>query len=159
MKSLHELTADLLALYDIEDIDQDAFNDTLEGMVGTFEVKIERIAKMIENMQAEKDMVTKKRQQLAQREQRLAKRLEWLKRYMLSNMLVTGIDRVATDDVLVRLVGKAKAVVWGDPALIPDCVKKTPKPIPNSTLAKEYIAEHGDQPWARLDEGKRVDIK
>jgi len=161
MKSLRALAEDLRDLYNIEDLDEETFNDTLEGLTGTFEQKLVKCAGFLENLEYELGIIEEKKRRIEKLRKELENKCKWMRNYIISNMLVAGLDRVLTDTGdYVALKGKVKSVVWGkDKKLIPDCVKKPQPPKVNATLAKKYIEEHGPQPWGTLDEGKRLEIK
>ena len=70
MANIYELTGELLALMDLadeEDLDPQALADTLEGLEGEFDEKVDGWCKAVKNLEAEQKALKEESKRLAER--------------------------------------------------------------------------------------------
>lgn len=93
MGTIYEVTGELLALIEIadeEDIDEQALADTLEGLEGEFDAKIESLCKVIKNLEGEQKAIKEESKRLAERAKRVENNIQRIKRTMLVCMNAVG---------------------------------------------------------------------
>jgi len=162
MKNLYEIAHQYerefleLADSDIEGIDQSVIDSTLEGMEGEFEMKAINIAKFIANLEHESDGVLKAERRMRGRKQAIEKKIDWLKKYLLENMIRTGILKCSSPELAVSVLNCKSHVDIIDDALIPTefMVFKT-----TSAPDKSKILNHGGCPGAVVVPGKYLRFK
>ena len=162
MKNLYEIAHQYerefleLADSDIEGIDQSVIDSTLEGMEGEFEMKAINIAKFIANLEHESDGVLKAERRMRGRKQAIEKKIDWLKKYLLENMVKTGILKCSSPELAVSVLNCTSHVDIIDADLIPTefIVFKT-----TSAPDKSKILNHGGCPGAVVVQGKYLRFK
>jgi uncharacterized protein YukE len=100
---LYELSTQYAQLVDmLNNTDSDmielveTINDTLDSISDSIEIKADSIAKMIRQLEAEKEMIDAESKRLADRGAKLAKQKEQLKSYLFQNMQIVGQDKIKT---------------------------------------------------------------
>lgn len=99
MSKLYDLTADVLALQDmlenpIDADDEAVLKDTLEGVQGEYEYKLEAYCKVIKNLEADMDALKNEAKRLTDKRKVLENNIERLKKAMFDSMKATGTDKV-----------------------------------------------------------------
>ena len=136
MTSLYEISKDyqqaLLALADLEDIDESVINDTLEGLEGIFENKAVNVAAYMLNLEAEADLVRQAEDRMKARRKAIEARSQALRDYLLRNMQACGITEIKAIDgsFRARLMAGRESVVVDDE-----------KQLPAYCLREKYIVE------------------
>lgn len=96
---LYELTQDfneLFELIDSEDFDLETLEDTIQGIEGNIEIKVENIARMIRNWEAQAVAMEAEEKRLRESKKALENRVIRMKDYVLESMSVMGKDKITT---------------------------------------------------------------
>ena len=114
MSNLYQLTEDYLALMDMFDnaeTDEQVLLDTLEGIFGEIEIKVENCVKIIKNLQADAAGANEEAQRLSARVKAYEKRADLLKRYVLANMkaaISKRSRRRCLQSALLKMAGNSR---------------------------------------------------
>lgn len=93
MASIYEVTGELLALMDMaeqEDMDPQALADTLEGLTGEFDDKVESWVKCIKNLEGEAKAVKDEAKRLADRARTIENNTKRMKETVLACLKALG---------------------------------------------------------------------
>lgn len=101
MSTLYEITGDYLRLLEMleeeENIDPQAFADTLEGIEGEFEIKADGYARVLKELAAEAVKYDAEIQRMTARRDSLNNRSKMLKQHLYDSMKATGKLKFKTD--------------------------------------------------------------
>lgn len=101
MDSLYELTNDYLTLMEYADStdpdDEQVFIDTLDGLVGTIENKIDNCAAVMSHMEAHKNMLEKEIERLQAKYNAIDNNQERIKRSIYMTMVAMNKRKISTD--------------------------------------------------------------
>ena len=93
MANIYELTGELLALMDMadeEDLDPQALADTLEGLEGEFDEKVDGWCKAVKNLEAEQKALKKESKRLAERAKKTENNIKHMKETLMFCMKAIG---------------------------------------------------------------------
>lgn len=161
MPTLNELTSDyerVLALIEDESIDDEVIQDTMDSIESSIEVKLDNYATIIKELEFEQ----KKFQAQATDKQKLAttykKRLEWLKKNMLTSLQLTGKRKIETENFRLSLRKNQAALDIVDESVIPvDYYKE--QYVRQDAKIKDDLKAGKEVPGAILKQGESVIIK
>lgn len=143
-------------------MDEVTIRDTLEALQGEVQEKVTSVAMIVRNLESLAEQIKAAEKQMAERRKSIEARAEWLKGYLLQNMVAVGIQSVESPWFAIKVRQNPAAVTVLDEAAIPPEFWRTPEPPPPA-LDKKAIAETlkagGDVPGATLTRGNRLEIK
>ena len=149
MATIYELTAEyeqLLEMLEDEEVDQEVLSDTLEAIDGEIEDKADSYARIIVQMEADKEAMEKEAERLVSRTKVYDDRIKWLKYTLKNAMIATGKRKFKTALFSFNIAkngGKRKLVVDVDVEKLPEAYRiKQPDKVDNDTL-REYLGEKG----------------
>lgn len=165
--SLYQLAKEYQALYDqIDDIPEEAFADTLEGIQGEFNEKADSLACFIKSLKAEADDIKAEAAALKEREAAKRARADRLRAYLLEQMEAIGVRKIeSTRNVISVAKSPARLVVDGDFTRWAeesgrDDLLTYKAPEPNKTAIKDAIKAGTEIPFAHMeDDGKSLRIR
>ena len=134
MSRLYELTADLMTLQEMleEAVDDQCLLDTLEGVQGEYEIKLEAYCKVIKNLEADMEALKSEAKRLTDKRKVLENNVDRLKKAMFDSMKATGTDKVKGQIFTVAIQrngGKLPVIVDVPTEDLPDeCVKVVESP-------------------------------
>lgn len=165
MSNLYQLTEDYLALMDMFDdaeTDEQVLLDTLEGIFGEIEIKVENCVKIIKNLQADAAGANEEAQRLSARAKAYEKRADLLKRYVLASMKAANIQKIKTPLFTVSIDkngGKQPLVMTGSIDDIPGRYLIPQDPLPNNEAIRKLL-EDKQVEWAHLEpRGEHLGIR
>lgn len=101
MSTLYEITGDYLRLLEMleedENLDPQAFADTLEGIEGEFEIKADGYARVLKELTSEAGKYDVEIQRMTARRDSLNNRSKMLKQHLYESMKATGKLKFRTD--------------------------------------------------------------
>lgn len=169
---LYELTSDFKGLWEsLEDYEGDydteqAWFDTLVGIEGEIEDKVENIAKMVKMLSAEVDAHKAAEKEIAARRRSKESRIEWLKQYIITSMDTVSLRKVDRPEIAVSVRATQAAVKIADEeAFIKwaqgnrDDLLKYAAPTINKAAIKQQIQDGAEIEGAELVPGRTVVIK
>jgi hypothetical protein len=138
-----------LARLDPEEIDEQTLLDTLEGLEGEITVKAQSCAATVRNMEVFAETIDAAAKQMKERADRLRRKSEWLRAYLLNNMQAAGISKITAPEFTVSIRKNPPAVIVDENVKLPDEYMVTP-PAPPPKPDKQKIS-------AALKAGKTID--
>lgn len=162
-RPLYQLADDYIALARSlanQDFPDEVIADTLEGASGDLETKAWHIAALI--LQFDGDVVAIKaaEDRMAARRKALERRIEWLREYLLVQLLRVGIGEIDSPEFQIRLRENPPKVVVDDEVAIPKGFKRTETVV---SIRKDEIRQAllaGNKvAGAHLERDKRLSIK
>ncbi len=160
---LYELTADLLTLQEmLEDtVDDQCLLDTLEGVQGEYEIKLEAYCKVIKNIEADMEALKAEAKRLMDRRKVLENNVDRLKKAMFDSMKATGTDKVKGQIFTVAIQrngGKLPVIVDVPTEDLPDELVKVVESPDLEAIGK--LLEAGESKYAHFGErGESLRIK
>ena len=160
--TLYELTEqyqNLLTM--IEEIPEDAFLDTMEGLQGEIDEKIDGIVSVMKQLTAETEAIAREKEALDARIKKKERAVERMKGYLKLYMSVTGKTRVETARNVVSISNGTPRVVldeafmdWAIESKRTDLMKPIvpAKPEPDKVAIKKAIQDGAIVPFAKLEQ-------
>lgn len=143
-----------------QEIPEAVIADTLEGASGELEQKAWNIAALILQLDAETAMIKEAEQRMSGRRKSLEKRVDWLREYLLLNLLRTGIAEISSPEFVVRVRDNPPRVVLDDEDAIPKAFKQkeTIISIRKDEIRRALLAGESVK-GAHLERDKRLAIR
>lgn len=164
MKPLYALVSQHRALerIDPEEIDEQTLLDTLEGLEGEITIKAQSCAATVRNMEVFADTIDAAAKQMKERADRLRRKSEWLRAYLLNNMQAAGISRIEAPEFKVAIRKNPPSVLVDESTKLPDEYLVTPPPPPPRPDKKkigEALKAGKSIDGCQLVQGERLEIK
>jgi len=164
--TLYELAANWNEfLAHLDEIPEEAVTDTLAAIEGEFEEKVDSIAVIMKQLDAEAEAIEKEAAALTVRAKSKRKKIEWFKGYIKQQMQAVGKKKIETARNVIVLSGAAPKVVL-DEAFLDWAVEskrldllKTAKPTPDKTAIKKALQDGAIIPFAMLEESTSLTIR
>ena len=163
-KPLFALADDYLKLIqqlsDDPDIPNDSIDEILDAYAGELDTKCWNVAAMLLQFEAEAEMVRTVEKRMTTRRKSLEGRAEWLREYLLVNMIRTGINELASPEFVVKVCDNPPRVILDDEEAIPDDykVEEFVVTIRKDALRKAMMEDGEVIPGCHLEKGKRLKI-
>jgi hypothetical protein len=123
MTHLYELSEqyrNLIANTDTEDLTEQSVKNKLQGITEQLNNKAENIGKLVMEINAESEVIQKEIERLANRKRVAENKAEWLKSYVLTEMLSSGIEKIEGQVLTLSLRKSPPSVTVLDQTLIPE---------------------------------------
>jgi hypothetical protein len=144
------------------DLDEQAIQDTLEGIEGELVAKCASVAAMIMNLEASAKARKEAAKRITARAKTEQNRADWLRGYLLEQMQATNQQKISTDEFVVK--------VEDNPGRVSDDIDMDRLPVglvittvtktPNKTEIRKMLLDGKDLGGAaRLIKDQRVVIK
>ena len=162
---LYEITAqfkELDRLVATDDLPQELIRDTIEGLVGTFEDKAVSVVKFIRNLEVLADIKDETAKQMKESANRVRRRSEAVKAYLLFQMQATGISKIECPEFSINVRTNPESLKINIDARIPDEYMVTPEPPPpqpDKKAIKAALKGGAHIDGCYLEAGQRVEIK
>ena len=143
------------------DLDDQTFQDTLEGMKGEIELKATNVAMMARMFDADAAAVKQWAKDAAERAKSMEARADRLRSYLSDNLLACGIEKVEGPGVAISF-RKSSAVVIDGADLIPAEFMRIPEPKPAEPDKKaiaDAIKAGREVPGAHIEQRQSIQIK
>jgi hypothetical protein len=154
---------ELERLSDSGDIPPEEIADTLALLEGDIREKAINVAGFTRNLEVAADVIKAAGRQMLARAERLEKRAESVRNYLLFQCQAAGITKIEAPWFTIAVRKNPPAVVIDDPAQIPQEFMRPPPPPPPPTPDKALIGrvlKTGDiVPGAHLIQNERLEIK
>lgn len=160
-KLADEYLADVAKLADM-DLPPEVIADTLEGMAGELETKATNVALFARSLDANIAAMKEAEEGISKRRKAAQARRDSLMAYLLMQMQRTGIKRIESPQLTLRLQDNPEAVEVFEPDLIPEAYMRAPAPppppgkAPDKVAIKEALKSGADVPGCRLTRSQRL---
>jgi hypothetical protein len=161
---LYELTAQLREVQDLathDDIPAEAILNALEVIEGDIKVKATNIAALTRNLEASAAMIREAGKRMLERADRLERRSESIKAYLLWNCQAAQITKIECPEYVISVRKNPPAVIIDDENKIPPefIFTPMPEPRPDKVKIKAALKAGEDVPGAHLFQNERLEIK
>lgn len=163
--TLYEITAEYRTAADkLADLDlpDDVVADTLESLGGELETKATSVAAFVRNLEANAAAIKEAESHMATRRKAIENRAARVRDYLLSNMMVAGVQKIESPYFKLSVRENPPAVEIFEPGLIPREFMRQPEPpppAPDKTAIKDALKAGQDVPGCTLTRGVRLDIR
>lgn len=164
MANLYETTNDLVAFQEMcSDIDADmndeVVKDTLEGLQGAYDDKVESWLRVVKNLEGELTAVKEESDRMAKRAKTIKNNIDRMKSALLTSMAMTGRKKAGnTLKASVASNGGALPLIVDDVELPEEYQKVEVKP--NNEAIRDALDHGKELPFARYGErGVHLNIK
>lgn len=146
---------------DLEEIDEQTFLNTLEGLGGEIEVKATNVALYHKNVQAFADAIQGAAKTLSARGNVVQKKADSIKAYLKSCMEAAQITKIESPEVSIKIKKNPPALKIHNSDITPDefMVTIPESRQPNHAAIKEALKAHYIIPGYSLEQATRLDIK
>lgn len=103
MSTLYEITGAYREVYNMDDVDEDVWFDTLEAIEGEIEVKADAYAKIIKEFEAESAKFKAEAQRLAERQRVYDNRIKRMKSRLYQTMTETGLKEIPNELFKIKI--------------------------------------------------------
>lgn len=161
MSKLYELTGRFLMLYDMlenEEIDEEVFNDTMEGLEYELEEKADGYAKIIAMLNNNISAMDAEIKRLTDRKKSFKNHIDYLKRNLEQSMVVTGKTKFKTALFSFNIQKNPPKLIIDDPEKVPVRFIVEVEPKIDNAAIKEEIKNGEEFDWAHMEqtEGLRI---
>jgi Siphovirus Gp157 len=162
---LYELTQqhrELERLLDGEELPPEVIHDTLEALEGDIEAKATSVAHLVLNLDSFAEQVAALAEATKKRSERIARRAESIRNYLLLNMQATGIKKIEAPEFTIAVRANPAVVEIEDYAVVPEKYMVTPEPPPARPDKKALavaLKEGEVIPGVWLRQGEHLSIK
>jgi hypothetical protein len=158
--NLYEITEQhlqLVAMLEAGDIDQQTFDDTLAGMEGDLETKLEGCVYVMRNAESDAEKFKAESKFFADKAKAVQKLADFMEQRIKGAMIALDRPKVQTNRFTLT-VGKAGAAPLEilDPKVIPIQYMKEMEPTWDKTAIKAALAAGEDVPGVKLGEQTEV---
>ncbi len=142
------------------DLPDEVIADSLEGASGDLEAKAWNIAALIQQFAGDSSLIKEAEQRMAARRKTLERRVEWLREYLLVQLLRVGIHEIDSPEFVIRVRDNPPHVIVDDATVVPDSFRREEIVV---SLRKDDIRKSlldGQAvPGAHLERDQRLVIK
>lgn len=159
--TLYQCAADVREALDYHFDTEAEQNDTLEAVIGQFDVKAQSVIGYIKNQEATAEMLEEHIKQMGEKLKAIKARNQSLKDYLERNMLAAGIKEIKADDGTFKAsFCKSKAIDVFDEAQIPaEFMRERVTIVPDKTAIKKAIESGQEVAGAKIEERLNLQIK
>ena len=158
---LYEIADDYReALEVLTDIDDEAVQDTLEGLKGAVEKKSINIAYYIGNLEATSTAIDNAIKQMTARKKAFQNKADSIRNWLKLNMESCGISEIIAPEFALKIVKNPPKVIIGDTDLISEYYKETKTTtIIDKNAIKGDLRRNKKVEGAKLEQSTRLSIK
>lgn len=160
---LYKLADEYLSIAQLladQELPDEVITDTLEGASGDLENKAWNTAALILQFEGEAAIIKEAEQRMALRRKSLERRCDWLRGYVLVQLIRTGISEIDSPEFRILVRDNPPKVVLDDEDAIPKAFKhrETIVTILKADIRKSLL-EGNEVAGAHLERDKRLSIK
>lgn len=157
---LYELAQNYAQLLEMaEEMESDALVDTLQSLEDAIEEKVENIAKLVKNLEADTKIIKEEEQRLAERRRAIEAKVERLKTYLQEQLEVAGLQKVKRPTITVAIQANPPSVEVVDETAIPsDFLIPQPAKVDKKSIL-ERLKKGEAIPGVTLKQTKGVRIR
>ena len=147
-------------LADETEMPNEIIDEYIDAQVGPLEFKGWNIAAMVLQFEGEAEMIRAAEKRMAVRRKHLENRAEWLRDYLLVQLIRAGIDEIQSPEFVVKVCDNPPRVILDDEEAIPEQFKEqeTVVTILKNELRIAMVCDGEVIPGCHLEKGKRLKI-
>ncbi|WP_312999605.1 siphovirus Gp157 family protein [Leclercia sp.] len=154
MSKLYEIANEYAELEN-SGLEPEFIADTLEGLKGTFEDKVENVLKLIKNEQAYSESLKQEAKSFSERARAVDNKIESMKQYLVSSIETAGLKSVRAGTMAVTLRAPSRSVEVTDVSKIPtEYVDFETVTTPDKLAIKKLLEAGQAVPGCELKTGK-----
>jgi len=142
------------------EIDKEAAKDTIDSLFPVAEDKGKNIAAVVQNLESDVREMKAAEDRMAKRRKASVASIEWLKNYLLENMVALGWEEISCPEFTVKLANNPPKVEIDDDVeignLADDWVTVKTTTLPNKKALKEALESGIKIKGIRIVRGKRL---
>jgi hypothetical protein len=153
---------ELEMLADSGDVPPEQIADTLEALEGDINEKAVNVAAFTRNLDASADAIREAGKAMLARADRIAKRADGVRAYLLFQMQAAGISKIECPWFTLAVRKNPPGVAVDDETAIPaEYIVQPPPPAPrpDKDAIKRALKDGQDVPGCRLTQGERLEIR
>ena len=161
MATLYEIAAEYMTLLDMaEEIDEEVFKDTLEGIEGELEIKADNYAKVVAELENKAEGLDKESKRLTERKKAIENNIKRIKDNLKGAMIATGKTKFKTELFNFGIQKNPPKLVL-DKGLedIPMEYYIFQDPIADKDKIKKDLKEGKELDFAHLEQGESLRIR
>ena len=162
MSTLYQLTEEyqeLLSMALDPDIDEEALKDTMEGIEGEIEQKIDGYVKAMREVEANMEMRKAEAKRLTDSVKALGSHLSSMNNMLYYAMKATGKTKIRTELFDCRIQKNPPSLKIDNPDRVPEEFLIPQDPKINTTAIKKELKEGTVFDWCHLEQGESLRIK
>lgn len=165
MATLFELTEDLMRLYDMAsepDWDEEALQDTIEGVEGEIEIKADGYAKVMRQMDGDIASLKAEIARLSDRKKSMENSKERIKKSLEAAMTATGKTKFKTELFNFSIQKNPPSLKLADDLDISNVPAEFivfSEPTIDKTKVKDAIKEGAEFEWAHMEQSEGLRIR
>ena len=162
MATLYELTDEWMQLLDMAedpDIDEQALQDTLEGLGGEIEDKADNYAKVIAELNGKEELLKGEIDRLSARKKSIENTITRMKATLQYAMETTGKEKFKTELFSFNIQNNPAKVVIEEGKKIPKTYLVPQEPLVNKQLIKDDLKNGKTLTFAHLEQTRGLRIR
>lgn len=156
---LYELSEAFLNIQELIENGEDGLEDTLESVNLAIEDKLENVAKVIKNLEAEVSSFKEEEKRLAERRKPIENNIKHLKQYAENAMLVTGDKKIKAGLFTFSIQKNPPSVNVFNNVIVPKKYFIPVDPKLDKTKIKEDIKNGESVPGVEMKQGESLRIR
>lgn len=159
---LVQYQSQLEALADSGEVPPEQIADTLNALEGDIKEKAVSVAAFTRNLDASADAIREAAKAMLNRADRIEKRAESIRNYLLFNMQASGISKIECEWFVLTVRKNPPSVVVDDESALPhEFIVQPPPPAarPDKAAIARALKDGREVPGARLLQAERLEIK
>jgi hypothetical protein len=142
------------------DLPDEVIADTLEGASGDLENKAWNVAALIQQFEGDIAAIKDAEQRMASRRKTLERRVDWLRGYLLVQLLRVGIHEIESPEFVIRVRDNPPKVILDDENAVPASFRREEILISiRKDDLRKALLDGQAVPGAHLERDKRLVIK
>jgi hypothetical protein len=142
------------------DLPDDVIADTLEGASGDLEGKAWNIAALIQQFEGDAVVIKDAEQRMTARRKSIEKRVDWMREYLLVQLLRVGIHEIDSPEFVIRVRDNPPKVILDDETVIPGTFRREEIVVSiRKDDIRKTLLDGQVVPGAHLEREKRLVIK
>lgn len=148
------------ALAEIEGLDPQTVADTIEGMQGDLQDKLQAVIAYSLDLEIEATGAAAASKRMKERAESLDNRVKWLREYALRAMEACNLPEISTDEWSAKVAKSPPKIIIADDAMIPaQYIRTTVKTEPDKTALKAALQAGDVLPGVALVSGHRLALR
>lgn len=156
---IHQKFAEIWDMVENEDADLEMLEDCLQSMEGELEFKAENMVRIMKSFEADEKVLKEEADRLTAKRKSIENKREGMKKWLETNLIQMGIDKVKTSIANVSIANNPPSVDILDEKAIPSKYWKQKEPELSKSLIMEDLKLGISVPGATTKQTKGIRIR